>query len=136
MLLFLLLPHSVNAKYTDSCSHYARRLWRAADSYESAKSSFESACDPYIGYSKDDELACGAYGYEKSSYDAAKSELEDALNNVSNFCGTCDSILGTFIQAYKREVKKLESEINSLKNRIIELEMEKKALNKESKPRQ
>ena len=149
-LLLLLLPHSLNAEYTDSCDLYAQMLWGAADSYDSAKSSydsaksnFESACDPYFGYSKNDESACGSYGYERGSYDNArseledaKSELEDALNNVALFCGTCDDILDLFMSRYKKNINKLKSEIDQLKKKLIELESENKTLNKKIKPTQ
>lgn len=149
-LLLLLLPHSLNAEYTDSCSLYAQMLWSAADSYDSAKSSydsakssFESACDPHFGYSKNDKSACGSYGYERSSYDSArseledaKSELEDALNNVALFCGPCDDILGSFMSESKKNINKLKSEIDQLKKKLIELESENKTLNKQIKPTQ
>jgi hypothetical protein len=135
-LLLLLLPFSLNAEYTDSCALYAQMLWSAADSYDSAKSSFESACDPYIGYSKNDKSACGSYGYERNSYKSAKSELEDALNNVAIFCGPCDGILASFARESKKNSKNLESEVDRLKKRLLELEAENKALNKKIKPAQ
>ncbi len=163
-LLLLLLPHYLNAEYTDSCSLYAQMLWSAAasydsakssydsakSSYDSAKSSFESACNPHFGYSKNDKSACGAYGYERSSYDNARSELEDAkreledakrelkdaLNNVALFCGPCDDILGSFMSESKKNINKLKSEIDQLKKKLIELESENKTLNKQIKPTQ
>lgn len=88
----LLFSVASKAEYTDSCGLYAQMLWSAADGYESAKSSYESACDPYFEYSKGNESACGSYGYERTSYDSAKSELESALSNVSIFCGTGRSV--------------------------------------------
>lgn len=133
-LLFLLLPVSLNAEYTDSCALYAQLLWSAAENFDSAKSGFESACDPYIGYSKGDEAACGSYGYERSSYESAKSELEDALNNVALFCGPCEGILSSVRRSSMKNCKNLESEIDGLKKRILELEEEKKARNKKIKP--
>jgi hypothetical protein len=135
-LMLLLLPSSLNAEYTDSCALYAQMLWSAASSYDSAKSSFESACDPYIGYSKNDKSACGSYGYIRSPYESAKRELKDALNNVALFCGPCDGLLASFMRESKKNSKNLESEIDRLKKRLLELEAENEALNKKIKPTQ
>ena len=112
---------------------YAQMLWSAADSYESAKSSYKSACDPYYGYSKDDESACGRYGYERSSYESAVSELESGLRNVALFCGPCDGILETFIRESMKNRRKLEAEISQLQKDLTELEAENKALNNKIK---
>jgi len=111
-------------------------LWSAADGYESAKSSYESACDPYFGYSKENKSACGSYGYERTSYDSAKSELESALSNVSMFCGTGDQLIKPMLRAFKKQAKNLNSEISHLKDKIKKLEAEKKALNNIVKPTQ
>jgi hypothetical protein len=60
--VLLLFCASARAEYTDSCSMFALTLSGSADNYNSKLRSFKSACDSYIGYSKDDESACGEYG--------------------------------------------------------------------------
>ncbi len=96
----------------------------------------QPACDPYIGYSKNDKSACGSYGYIRSPYESAKRELKDALNNVALFCGPCDGLLASFMRESKKNSKNLESEIDRLKKRLLELEAENEALNKKIKPTQ
>ena len=76
--------------YTDSCARYAKKLSYAADEYDSAKSNYESTCDPYSGYAKDDESACGPYGYGRSAVESAASGLEYALDKVNKYCGVCE----------------------------------------------
>jgi|GEM_PF-4743419 len=148
MLLFITLSISTalivpatNAEYTDSCSLYAQMLWSAADEFESAKSdfesaksSYESACSPSYGYSKDDESACGSYGYERTSYEGAKNELieaksnlEDALENVANFCGACDHIYGVVA----KKLQNNERTIEKLNKKLEQKDMEIKRLKKQ-----
>jgi hypothetical protein len=90
VLFFVLLINCVEAyggEYTDSCARYAKKLSYAADEFDSAKSNYESSCDPYYGFMKDDESACGPFGYERSSLESAASELEYALDKVNRYCG-------------------------------------------------
>jgi hypothetical protein len=132
-IICLIMPIMVIAEYTDSCALFAQMLWSASSNYDSAKSSFESACDPYIGYSKGNESACGSYGYERSSYESAKAELEDALNNVALFCGTCDGMVKLCLRKTKKESMELKSEVKELKKHIKELEKQNKVLREKHK---
>jgi hypothetical protein len=104
-------------------------LWSASDNYESARSDYKSTCDPYFGYSKDDESACGSYGYARTAYNDAKGELEDALHNVALFCGNCDQFMNTALRASAKQAKRLQSEISSLRSKVKKLEAENKVLN-------
>lgn len=113
LAVFIIIPNHLEASYDESCGMYAQFLWSASDQYESAKSSFETACAPGYGFSANDEAACGAFGYERSSYDNAKSELESAISNVAIFCGTGDRFL-RMIRRLEAENKKLKAKIKSL----------------------
>ena len=66
LLVVALVASSSAYSYDESCASKAKKLKYAAEEYESAKSSYESACSPDWGYSQDDESACGQYGYEVS----------------------------------------------------------------------
>lgn len=116
-------------EYTDSCARYAKKLYRAADEFDSAKSNLESACNPYYGYNKDDESACGTYGYERSGFESAASELEYALGKVSRFCGTCQNPCQGIVKAAGMKSKKLEATIDELKLKIKQLESLKDSSN-------
>ena len=72
------------------CSREAKNLRYAADEYESAvsdlesaKDSYESACNPDYGYSSDDTSACGRYGYERSEYESALENLRSAIRELT-----------------------------------------------------
>lgn len=103
---------SAHAEYTESCGLYAQMLWSAASNYDSEKSKFKSACDSYYGYDKDEQSACGAYGYHTSSLKRAQSDVEDALSSVTLFCG---SGLKKEIAALAAKIKKLEAENEALR---------------------
>ncbi|MFZ3138684.1 MAG: hypothetical protein WA126_14985 [Thermodesulfovibrionales bacterium] len=122
------------AEYTDSCSMYAQMLWSAADDYDSKASQFKSACDFYYGYDKDEESACGAYGYHRSSLKRAQRELDDALSNVALFCGSCDHIFRAARHATDKENGALKKEIAGLAARIKTIEAENEVLRKAAQP--
>ena len=109
-------------EYSSSCSMFAQMLWSAADAFDSEKSNFDSACNRSYGYSKDDESACGSYGYARSGYDNAKRELEDAQSNVGLFCGTCDQFIRIMKSRSQKKLVEANSEISKLRARIKALE--------------
>src|SRR5712692_4885978 len=119
ILLSLLIPVLAGAEDLDSCPSYASRLNRAAQSYESAKSSFESACNPYYGYSRKEQSACGTYGYARSQFDQAKSELLDASSAAARQCGgsTTDT---TCIRLFRETA----TELNNTKKKLANTEAE------------
>lgn len=131
-LLLTSLPAQALAEYTDSCSRYAKRLWNAADQYENEKSSYESACNPSYGYSKDNTGACGSYGYLRSSYESAKSELQDAIGSVRKMCGVPaqDSVYIQLLRNMKLEMDDLQKKLDATK---AELESTKAKLEESKK---
>ena len=145
--LFVLLLYAPAAiSYDYSCSRDARNLKYAADnyesalseyesaksSYESAKSSYESACASGWGYSQNDESACGAYGYERTSLESARDDLESArddlesaasdldyaLQRVNRRCGGTTRSLDVFAQACMAELKKSKDELSKCRSEI------------------
>ena len=126
-------PVLVAAEYSDDCSRRARALRDAADSFDSQLSSYKSACDQYYGYSKNDENACGPYGYLTSSLKSAASELDDANDRVRRDCGTCDGIASAAFRGSAQVVSELKKENADLKKRIAQLELENADL-KKAKP--
>ena len=86
LLMFVLAIGSPALSYDGSCARRAKRLERNANEYESAKSTFESACSDW-GYSRDDESACGPYGYERSALESARNDLEYAISRAARSCG-------------------------------------------------
>ena len=64
------------------CTSKARSLYNLSQEAEYAKDQFESACNPSYGYQKDDEGACGSYGYVRSDYESAKSNFDIAVSDV------------------------------------------------------
>jgi hypothetical protein len=121
MLLFAL---TAQADYTDSCSMFALTLSSAADTYDSKLRSFKSACDPYIGYSKADEGACGEYGYMRSPAKRAQRDLEDAQNNVALYCGVGDNLFQMARRSANKEATALRKEKAELEKQIKVLEAE------------
>lgn len=117
-----IIPVRQSAAYDESCGMYAQFLWSAADQYESAKSSYESACSPYYGYSKNDEFACGPYGYERSAYESAKEELESAISNVGISCGVSDAALHALRAAYEKRILELEAKLKESERRLKDAE--------------
>ena len=111
------------AEYTDSCAMFAQTLSGAAEEYDSKRSTFKSACDPYTGYDKNDETACGEFGYLRTAVGRARRNLEDAINNVAQFCGTYESAS----RASRQECAALKKENSVLqsKNKTLESENEK-----------
>ena len=116
-----MLPR-VSVAYEESCGMYAQFLWSAADEYESAKSSYESACSPYYGYSKDDESACGSYGYERSHYESARDELKSAIQNVGIFCGVSDAMLQALRAVYEKKIHDLKAKLKETEQRLKKTE--------------
>ena len=114
----------VSVAYDESCGMYAQFLWSPAEEYESAKASYESACSPYYGYSRDDESACGSYVYERRPYEGARDELESAIQNVGIFCGASDAMLQALRAAYEQKIHDLEAKLKETKQR--QKKMEKK----------
>jgi flagellar motility protein MotE (MotC chaperone) len=109
-------------------------LWSAASEYESEKSQFKSACDPDYGYSKNDESACGAYGYLRSGYIRAARSLQDALDNVAIFCGPCDNIIRAARSAADKELLGLKKELADMEEKLKKLEAENDKLRKAEAP--
>jgi hypothetical protein len=122
--LMLVFAQTTRAEYTDSCSMFALTLSSTADTYDSKLRSFKSACDAYIGYSKDDESACGEYGYLRSSAKRAQRELGDAQNNVALYCGVGDDLFRAARQSANSEVTALRKEKAALEKQIKALEAE------------
>jgi len=132
VLLSAILPSTLLAGYSSMCGSYASDLENAARDYESAeskyksaKSDFESACSSY-GYLKNDEFACGQFGYVREDYrsaanrlKSAASQLQSAMNNVSLSCGVPgeDSM-------YIRALAKAAKDNEELKKRVLKLEQE------------
>jgi hypothetical protein len=112
-----------------SCGLYAQFLWSSADTFESAKSQFNSACNRDYGYNKNDEGACGSYGYERTSYENAKNEFEDARQNVSTFCEVCSDYVSILV----RSKRKHKNEIDHLKSIIQQRDREIEYLKKQAK---
>jgi hypothetical protein len=111
-------------------------LGSAANYYESEKSRYKLACDPYFGFSKESEGSCGPFGFNRIPYESAKSDLESALRNVSMYCVNWDQLENTMMGASEEQVKNLNTEISRLKDKIKKLEAENKALNNIIKPTQ
>ncbi len=151
----LLLPAATLAfaspsyAYDASCANRAKKLKSAAETYEdaraehertssgyeSAKDSFQRACHPGWGYSRNDEGACGSHGYErdtlesaqrdleraKSQLDYARLALERAMGAVSRSCGT-DSAAEAIRRACKSAMTELQEKLDSCESRLLEPE--------------
>jgi hypothetical protein len=102
----------VHAEYSESCSLYAQTLSSAASDYDFAKSAFKSACDPYYGYDKNDQSACGTYGYRTTTLKRAYNEVESALTSVALFCGSGSAREIALLAA---KIRKLEAENAALR---------------------
>ncbi len=100
-----------------ACTSKARNLYRLSQDAESAKSEFESACSDW-GYQKDDEYACGSYGYVRTNYESAISDVEYAASSANRYCGgTGNSMikkLEQYIKYLQEENKKLNEKIKAL----------------------
>ena len=103
------------------CTSKARSLYNLSQEAEYAKDQFESACNPSYGYQKDDEGACGSYGYVRTNYENAKSDVEFAASSANRYCGgTGDSKmkkLEQYIKYLLEENKKSNEKIKTLEKR-------------------
>jgi flagellar motility protein MotE (MotC chaperone) len=129
-LLIVLVSCVARAEYTNSCGLYAQMLWSASTDYESAKSDYDSACDPTFGFSRRVESACGAYGYVTSSFKEAKTSLEGAQRNAALFCGICDDILRAARRSMDKETAALRKDLAASEAKIKALEAENEELKK------
>ena len=111
-------PQYLFAIYTSSCAPSAGLLQSAADSYENAKSDYESACNQYYGYSRNELGACGPYGYVRSELEEAKGRLSSAINDVESMCGVPDEKLNSMLAA----LFKIAKENEELQKRVFQLE--------------
>ena len=139
LILSSLLLSPVAFAYDSSCSSDAGDLERAAQEYdsalsefedaeaevESAKSSYDSACNSGWGYSRDDEGACGSYGYKtnelrsaldelesaESDLQSAQSTLEYALSSVSSSCGDVGAGMSPLMQTCLGELQRKTSDL-------------------------
>ena len=105
-----------------SLSDASQNLESAISELESAVSEYESACNSSYGYQKDDEYACGNFGYIKSNVDSQRSNVDSQRSNVdsantsvSYSCGTCNSAY-SLIQRLMKENEELKEEIKKLKS--------------------
>jgi len=121
-------------EWDEYCTSKARQLYRysgdaesAKSELESAKSELESACSDW-GYQKDDEYACGSYGYVRSNYDSAKSnfdsavsEVEYAASSANRYCGGTNGAalknMTIYLQELLKENKKLKERIKNLEKK-------------------
>lgn len=108
---------------------YAKQLGSAADQYESKKRQFKSTCDPYDGYAKNDDAACGSYGYAHSSYEKAKSELRDAISSAGSFCGIPEES-----SRYVQDLRQMGHELNELMKKLADEDAQQKAINSQQGP--
>lgn len=127
--------------YDSSCSTDAGELESSAEDYESAlsefedaesevesaQSSYDSACNSRWGYSRDDEGACGSFGYKtnevksaiddfdsaKSELESAKSALESALSSISGSCGNVGDGMSPLMQTCLVELQKKTSDLTA-----------------------
>ena len=99
-----------------SLSDASQNLESAISELESAVSEYESACNSSYGYQKDDEYACGNFGYIKSNVDSQRSNVDSANTSVSYSCGTCNSAY-SLIQRLMKENEELKEEIKKLKSK-------------------
>jgi hypothetical protein len=79
--------------------------------YESAKSEYESACNPYYGYYRNNDSACGMYGYitqnrnsTRSYAESALSYVESALVSVRKACDVDRGITRPLVKATKKHI--------------------------------
>lgn len=88
----------------------------AYTSFESAKSSYESACSSY-GYSRKDSTACGPYGYVRSEYKSHESNLEKSILELQSQLSSANQTCGagptrqerTLIRTLANESKELKA---------------------------
>ena len=114
ILLFqivMLVPSICISSDLDYCSSAARRLSYAASDYNDQIDQYNSACDPYYGYAKDDSGACGPVGYMKLSADSAQTDFESAYITVVNAC----SSEANTRQHNQKEIQKLLEEYKNTK---------------------
>jgi hypothetical protein len=121
-LIFILLviflvalenPARAEVDYS-GCGFSASQLASAASEVERQKMSYEGACDPYIGYLKDDRGACGPYGYERSGYESAVRDFQSARSSVDTSCGVDNQIL-RLLQRSLQENKQLKEKLQKLR---------------------
>jgi hypothetical protein len=135
--LILFVSRTAFSEYTPSCSMYAGNLQTESRNYDSAlskfkraKDDFESACSSY-GYARNDEFACGEFGYTREEYrntadklKRAAHALESAMNSISAFCGIpIERAMEN--EKYIRALFKAVRENEDLKKRLKELENER-----------
>ena len=114
VFIFLTVIFNQVFAWNNSCDWDAQSLSDASRRLKSAISEYESACNSSYGYQKDDEYACGTFGYIKSEVDSQKSNLDRENISVSYSCGTCDSA-NSLIQRLMKENEELKEEIKKLK---------------------
>ena len=132
LILLFLQPILIFGEWDEYCTSKARQLYRysedaesAKSELESAKSNLESACSDW-GYQKDDEYACGSYGYVRSNYESAKSNFDSAVSEVEYAASSANRYCGgsgnSVIEKLERYLKYLLEENKKLKEKIKTLE--------------